>query len=85
MIFLFLTGGPLHLGDIEEMPGGELYVRCPWHSWRFNLQDGTVYWPMSRKEKKAVVYPTKVDSNGTIYVGFDRIDEKYFQPELFDF
>ena len=67
------------------MPSGELCVRCPWHSWRFNLENGTVYWPSSRKDKKTIVYPTKVDSNGTIFVGFDKIDEKYFQPELFDF
>ncbi|GAB1598367.1 Rieske domain-containing protein-like [Argonauta hians] len=75
------SGGPLHMGDIEEMPNGALCVRCPWHSWRFNLVNGTVIWPEAREDKKTTVYHTKVDCNGTIYVAFNCFNEKYFKCE----
>ncbi|XP_029639389.1 Rieske domain-containing protein-like [Octopus sinensis] len=75
------SGGPLHMGDIEEMPNGTLCVRCPWHSWRFNLLDGSVVWPNTREDKKTNVYHTKVDSNGTISIAFTNFDEKYFKAE----
>ena len=31
------AGGPLHLGDIEELPDGSLCLRCPSHRWAFSL------------------------------------------------
>lgn len=27
-------GGPLHEGDIEDMPDGSSCIKCPWHSFR---------------------------------------------------
>ena len=32
-------GGPLVLGDIEDI-GGQLYVTCPWHGFRFDVRTG---------------------------------------------
>lgn len=37
--FLFLPGGPLCEGDIEEADG-VLQVFCPWHDYDFNLRTG---------------------------------------------
>jgi uncharacterized ferritin-like protein (DUF455 family)/nitrite reductase/ring-hydroxylating ferredoxin subunit len=34
------SGGPLHLGDMEDM-GNECVIVCPWHAYRFSLRDGT--------------------------------------------
>ena len=70
-------GGPLHLGDIESLPDRSLCVRCPWHSWRFDLNTGRVRKP-SHRSLCAIVYPTRVLADGTILVGFDEFDHKYF-------
>jgi len=32
-------GGPLAVGDIEDL-AGEKVIKCPWHSYRFSLEDG---------------------------------------------
>ena len=34
------SGGPLYEGDIEDYKGSG-HVMCPWHSYMFNLSDGT--------------------------------------------
>ncbi|KAI8805554.1 hypothetical protein BJ742DRAFT_775041 [Cladochytrium replicatum] len=34
------SGGPLHLGDIEDSGDGDLCIVCPWHSWSFDLRSG---------------------------------------------
>ena len=74
---LSFPGGPLHLGDIEVLPDRSLCVRCPWHSWRFNLENGKVCHPKGR-DVTAVVYPTKVREDGTILVGFEEFSPSYF-------
>ncbi len=33
-------GGPLEQGDIEDL-GNKLVVVCPWHSFDFDLKNGT--------------------------------------------
>lgn len=33
------VGGPLHMGDIEDV-AGMTCVRCPWHHYKFELQSG---------------------------------------------
>ncbi|CAE7462549.1 Rfesd, partial [Symbiodinium sp. CCMP2456] len=33
------TGGPLAIGDIEEV-NGDLCIRCPWHDYDVRLEDG---------------------------------------------
>ncbi|XP_005098944.1 Rieske domain-containing protein [Aplysia californica] len=37
--FCYHAGGPLHMGDIEEMPGYTCVV-CPWHRYKITLRSG---------------------------------------------
>ncbi|XP_067655491.1 Rieske domain-containing protein-like [Haliotis asinina] len=74
------AGGPLHLGDIEDLPGGGLCVRCPWHSWRFDLDTGQVKMPKGRKVT-AKVFPVKVKPDGSLLIGFDKFADVYFSIE----
>ncbi|XP_061408262.1 Rieske domain-containing protein-like [Lethenteron reissneri] len=34
------AGGPLHQGDIEELPDGTACLICPWHGYRIGLASG---------------------------------------------
>ncbi|KAH6564737.1 hypothetical protein BASA82_000857 [Batrachochytrium salamandrivorans] len=34
------SGGPLHLGDIEDICSDQPSIVCPWHEYRFSLVDG---------------------------------------------
>ncbi|KAJ3051655.1 hypothetical protein HK097_007332 [Rhizophlyctis rosea] len=34
------SGGPLHLGDIEDTASGDPAIICPWHAYRFSLNNG---------------------------------------------
>ncbi|XP_077994213.1 3-phenylpropionate/cinnamic acid dioxygenase ferredoxin subunit-like [Glandiceps talaboti] len=76
------AGGPLHMGDIEDLPDKSLCIKCPWHSWRFNLDTGKVRHPKGR-DVTAMVYPTKVDDDGSIYIGFQEFSPHFFQNEDF--
>ncbi|XP_076450033.1 uncharacterized protein LOC143286378 [Babylonia areolata] len=75
------AGGPLSLGDIEDLPGGGLCVTCPWHKWKIQLKDGNVREPFGRGEK-AVVYPVNITTQGDIYIGFDSLSDKFFNLDL---
>ncbi|KAK3102939.1 hypothetical protein FSP39_015110 [Pinctada imbricata] len=77
-------GGPLHLGDIEEMPDRSLCVKCPWHSWKFDLYTGRLKSPKGR-EVTAVTYPVIVKDDGSLHIGFDQFDPKYFKTESCEF
>ena len=48
-------GGPLGEGDIEEN-----IVVCPWHGWRFNIEDGK---SLTVPGKAAKTYKVKVKGN----------------------
>lgn len=37
---LFITGGPLFTGEIEDYKG-RCHVMCPWHGYMFDLKDGS--------------------------------------------
>jgi len=76
------AGGPLHLGDIEELADLTLCIRCPWHSWKYDLQTGKLLLPENRN-LQATVYPVKVDTHGRIFVGFKKIAETYFTSDQF--
>lgn len=80
VIVCFLSGGPLHLGDIEELPGNTLCVRCPWHSWKFDLDTGLLKQP-KRPGVSSVVYPVIVKEDGKLMIGFDQFDPKYFSVD----
>jgi len=55
-------GGPLELGDIEDTGNEGLAIICPWHSYDFNLKDGT-----SSTGLKTNVYETRT-ANGDLYI-----------------
>ena len=62
------------------LPDKSLCVRCPWHSWRWDLKTGKLKQPKGR-DKQAVVYPVKVDPEGNISIGFDEFSPSYFSTE----
>ena len=80
---LYLTGGPLHLGDIEDIPQNSHSdvacpcVVCPWHKWSFDLSSGKQVWPPGR-EHQVNVYPVRTTSMGQIQIGFPKLDPGYF-------
>ena len=74
------AGGPIHMGDIEALPDMFLCVTCPWHKWRFSLDNGKVVTPQDRN-LQLKVYPTRVDDDGTIRVGFDSLDQRFFSVD----
>ncbi|XP_069481202.1 uncharacterized protein HI_0077-like isoform X2 [Ambystoma mexicanum] len=55
-------GGPLELGDIEELGSGRFVLTCPWHDFEFSLDDGT-----SSSGLQNQVYEVKV-CEGKVYV-----------------
>ena len=76
-----MTGGPLHLGDVEELGEARLpCVVCPWHSWKFSLQSGLLKVPHS-KNVKLVTFPVRVDDKGQVFVGVKSLSPVYFSGE----
>ena len=65
------------MGDIEELPGEGLCVRCPWHQWKILLDSGNIGEHKGRNQS-AVIYPVKVNSEGDIYIGFDQVSQTFF-------
>ncbi|XP_064422026.1 uncharacterized protein SI:CH73-314G15.3 isoform X2 [Latimeria chalumnae] len=55
-------GGPLELGDIEDLGDGKLALICPWHHFDFSLDNGT-----SSTGLQNQVYDVQV-CNGKVYV-----------------
>ena len=76
-------GGPLHVGDIEMLPDRSLCVRCPWHSWRFDLKSGEVKHPEGHS-KQAIVYPVEVREDDSLWIGFQSFSDKYFSGDLLE-
>ncbi|XP_060604139.1 uncharacterized protein LOC132756995 [Ruditapes philippinarum] len=78
------AGGPLHLGDIEEL-ADELVVRCPWHGWKIDLETGKVKFPKGHDLQSTLAYPVKVTEDGKLYIGFNGLYDGYFNVEDCDF
>ena len=58
-------GGPLHLGDIEDLgdEGGfkrKICVVCPWHKWTFDLHNGSNVVP-NVESMTVKVYPVRLE------------------------
>jgi nitrite reductase/ring-hydroxylating ferredoxin subunit len=60
-------GGPLCLGTVRERldgePGryqstGRLVLRCPWHGWQFDLENGRC---LDDPNLRAAVYPARIE------------------------
>nr|XP_033776723.1 uncharacterized protein HI_0077-like isoform X2 [Geotrypetes seraphini]XP_033776724.1 uncharacterized protein HI_0077-like isoform X2 [Geotrypetes seraphini] len=55
-------GGPLELGEIEDLGNGNLVLSCPWHDFDFSLKDGS-----SSSGLQNQVYEVRV-FDGKVYV-----------------
>ena len=72
------VGGPLHLGDIEEIGGaGHPCVVCPWHSWKYSLLSGELRAP-AKRGLRVGVYPVRVEPGGNLSVGFQSFSTDFF-------
>lgn len=86
------AGGPLEMGDIEEMGTGNFIVKCPWHRYIITLDKGEglymAYDPIKKqhtgvKSKGIKQRPHKVrydNSNGKLYVTLN-IDKKEYPSD----
>ena len=83
-------GGPLHLGDIEELPGSNTgtgsecspHIICPWHKWCFDLSTGRQVRPLGR-HNDIETFPVRTDENGRIFIGFASFDPSCFMSSDF--
>jgi len=70
------------MGDIENLGEANLLcVVCPWHRWKIDLATGKVKMPARKPPLRNQVYPTRIDGDGSIYVGFSRIDDCLFNGD----
>lgn len=75
-------GGPLHLGDIEELGQARLpCIMCPWHSWKYCLQTGRLKFPHN-KNVTVGTYPVQVTAKGELYLGFKSLSTDYFNAGM---
>lgn len=89
------AGGPLHLGDIEEI-NGKLCIVCPWHKYKITLAEGEgLYQSINpRAPKSTAKWCSKGVKqrthcvhvrNGDVYVTLSDlsagIDSDYYQSE----
>ncbi|KAK6972740.1 Rieske domain-containing protein [Biomphalaria glabrata] len=74
------AGGPLHLADIEDIGSTQVCVKCPWHKWKFRLDNGETVFP-PKSSTVAKTYPVKVENDGRIFVGFDAFGPSAFNLE----
>ena len=79
-ILFNVEGGPLHLGDIEEVDDA-ICVKCPWHGWKMDLETGRVVHPAGHELQTTFTYPVKVKDNDNLYVGVDGLSENYFKTD----
>ncbi|XP_078346591.1 Rieske domain-containing protein-like [Oculina patagonica] len=71
-------GGPLHIGDIEELGQAALpCIVCPWHSWKYCLQTGHLKVP-HKKDIKVGTYPVRVTKKGEMFLGFRSLSKDFF-------
>ena len=80
------TGGPLHLGDIEDLPGSDSpHIVCPWHKWKFDLSTGRRVRPTGGRDHRKNIesYPVRTDYSGKICIGFESIDPSCFDVRNF--
>lgn len=74
-------GGPLHLADMEELVPGQVCVKCPWHKWAFDIDNGQCVTPRDR-DVVAKIYPVRVEPGGQILIGFDSFGPSAFHMDF---
>ena len=78
-----ILGGPLYEGEIEDITGtGQPCVICPWHKFCFDLKTGRTTRPLHRDEL-LTVYPTRIEEDGQISIGFKSFHNSCFSDENF--
>lgn len=77
-------GGPLHMGDIEDIDGA-VCVSCPRHHWSFSLRDGTCRIGVDTYEAECYPVQSRKRSNGdqVIFVGFPAFSTGLFNDTDF--
>ncbi|KAI8822446.1 uncharacterized protein EV422DRAFT_618935 [Fimicolochytrium jonesii] len=65
------SGGPLHLGDIEDLGSDDPVIVCPWHSYRFSLVTGT---SPQCEQHPALTLPVVLE-DGQLYLELPEGDE----------
>lgn len=78
----FISGGPLELGDIEDLAVGEPCVVCPFHKYRFRILTGRNSIP-GQPQFNVETYPVKVKNNGKLFIGFAKLPDHVFGDEDF--
>lgn len=89
------AGGPLGLGDIEEV-NGEACIKCPWHAYQVSLNDGGKFYEglvLDQTTKKLVpsgwqkkqfaqrVHDIEERKDGSIWVKINSNEQKYDSDE----
>ncbi len=91
-------GGPLGVGDIEDVCG-EKVIKCPWHSYRFSLIDGrkfskpVTFDPVTRSpnthdwsksnESFQRIHEVSLDDNGGIWVKLNADADERFPSDRY--
>lgn len=77
---VFIAGSSLKIGDVEDIPGPGVCIRCPNHGWKFDLTRGDCIVPGNRPDIVATIYPVKVECpSHRIFIGFKEMDSKIFK------
>ena len=72
------------MGEIEVLPDSSLCVRCPWHSWKFSLQNGKCITGVLDGNVRLSTYPIKIEyETGRLSAGFQTLCKDYFQEPTF--
>ena len=73
-------GGPLDMGDIEELGEHGPCVECPWHRWSFNLSTGQSVAPEGHS---IPTYPVRLEDDASISVGMEGMAKTLFSNDDF--
>ena len=74
------AGGAIELGDMEDIDGTSC-VTCPVHGFHFDAVSGVSVVPEGTY--RLGTYPTRIEADGTVSVGFEGIDDSVFLDEDF--
>eukprot|EP00117_Sycon_ciliatum_P003231 scpid94444/ scgid5789/ len=77
-----LAGGPLVVGDIEDLAVGDPCIVCPFHKYRFRIRTGKNSFP-GQPEFDMETYPVRVKGGGRLFIGFAQLSQKCFEEQDF--